>query len=128
MTIYSPSEYQVHGGIVLPIFALQAVTESGNNHDDPTLVLPFTQGMFFLRCTAMEGGASQELVVRIVTKDPAGDYWWTLLEFWPSLTDVGGNIKWPFMCPMLGEKIAVEYDLTDITSVTFAVNAVLRAR
>jgi len=122
---YSPGELVKYGGVVENLFS-GTVTESGNTNDNPVLVLPYSTGMFFLRCTAMEGGVSQELEVSVQTKDPAGDYWFYLMDFWPSLTDIGGRIKIPFMIPILGEKLAIEYTLTDITSVTFSVNAVLK--
>jgi len=125
MRQYSSSDLIKFGGITVPLFDLQAVTESGDTYDSPVKVLPFATGLFFLRCTEMVGGGSQELDVRIRTKDPAGDFWFTIIHFW-SLFDVGGRIKFPFITPLLGEKISIVYDLTDITSVTFAVNSVLR--
>lgn len=125
MIQYKYSDLIKYGGIVHPLFAMQTVEESGDTYSSPLKVLPFATGMFFLRCEALSGGGSKELDVRIRTKDPAGDYWYTLIHF-SSLFAAGGDMKWPFLIPLLGEKISVVYDLTDITSVRFAVNAVLR--
>ena len=122
----SPASLRKYGGMTSVVFPLQTVAASGNSRLTPISVLPFTHGMFFLRCTAISGGGAEELDVWIETKDPQGDYWFTLTSFWPILTGVGGRIKTPFMLPILGEKICVAYDLSDITSVTFAVNAVLK--
>lgn len=128
MEQYSAAELSKYGGVVLPLFELQTVTISGNNQDDPLNILPFSRALFFLRCTAMEGGGSEELDVTIQTKDPSGDYWFNLMSFWPVLTAVGGTIKVPFMLPNLGEKLAISYDLSDITSVTFSVYGVFKVR
>jgi len=126
MRQYSANDLRKYGGITTPLFESQMVTVSGNTHDNPVNVLPFSKGMFFLRCTQMAGGGSEELDVHIMTKDPEGDYWFYLMSFWPILTAVGGTLKVPFMLPILGEKLSIEYELTDITSVTFSVQAVLK--
>ena len=128
MEQYSAVELGKYGGVTLPIFELQAVTESGDNESDPLNILPFSRGLFFLRVTAMAGGGGEELDVTIRTKDPSGDYWFNLMAFWPILTGVGGRIKVPFMVPNMGEKLAISYDLTDITSVTFSVYGVFKIR
>ena len=128
MNEYSAAELQKYGGVVLPIFELQTVESSGDNESDPLNVLPFRNGLFFLRVTAMEGGGGEELDVTIRTKDPSGDFWFNLLAFWPVLTGVGGRIKVPFMVPNMGEKLAISYDLTDITSVTFSVYGIFKIR
>ena len=128
MEQYSAAALDKYGGLALPLFEMQTVTVSGDSESNPINILPFSQAVFFLRCTAMAGGGSEELDVHIRTKDPAGDYWFNLLEFWPVLTAVGGTIKIPFMLPNLGEKLAISYDLTDITSVTFSVYGVFKIR
>ena len=125
---YSASELIKYGGVVLPLFELQEVTVSGDTEDNPVNVLPFSSGVFFLRCTEMAGGGSEELDVHIRTKDPSGDHWFHLMSFWPVLTAVGGTIKIPFMIPNLGEKLAISYTLDDITSVTFSVYGVFKIR
>jgi len=126
MRQYSQADLRKYGGITIPLFESQLVTVSGNSNADPVNVLPFSKGLFFLRCTQMAGGGSEELDVVIQTKDPEGEYWFNLTAFWPILTGTGGRIKTPFMIPILGEKLSIAYDLTDITSVTFSVQAVLK--
>ena len=126
MEQYSAVELIKHGGITIPIFESQIVVANGNSNDNPINVLPFSRGMFFLRCTQIAGGGSEELDVWIETKDPAGEYWFTLTSFWPVLTEIGGRIKTPFLIPILGEKISIAWDLTDITSVTFSVYGVFK--
>lgn len=128
MEQYSASELQVHGGVTLSIFELQTVVASGDSEDDPLNILPFSRGLFFLRVTAMAGGGGEDLDVTIRTKDPSGDFWFNIMSFWPNLGAVGGRIKTPFMLPNLGEKLAISYDLTDITSVTFSVWGVFKIR
>jgi len=128
MEQYSAAELAKYGGVVLPLFELQTVTVSGNNTDNPVNVLPFSNGVFFLNCTQMAGGGSEELEVHILTKDPSCDTWFFLMEFWPVIDGVGGRIKIPFMIPNLGEKLAINYVLDDITSVTFSVYGVFKIR
>jgi len=128
MEQYNLIELSKYGGKSIPLFPLQTVVESGDSEGSPINILPFSQAIFFLRCTAMTGGGSEELEVHIRTKDPSGDYWFNLMEFWPVLTAVGGSIKVPFMLPNLGESLAISYDLTDITSVTFSVYGVFKIR
>ncbi len=128
MEQYSAAALQKYGGVALPLFGLQTVEAPGDSESDPLDILPFSQGLFFLRVTAMEGGGSEELDVTVRTKDPSGDFWFNLMAFWPILTRVGGRIKVPFMVPNLGEKLAISYDLTDITSVKFSVYGVFKVR
>lgn len=128
MEQYSAQELQKYGGVTLPLFKLQAVTVSGNNESSPILIPPYAKALFFLRVTAMAGGGSEELEIHVRTKDPSGEYWFNILEFWPVTTGVGGRIKVPFMLPNLGDKLAISYALTDITSVTFSVYGVFKIR
>ena len=128
MEQYSASELQKYGGQILPIFELQTVEASGDSEEDTLNILPFSRGLFFLRVTAMSGGGGEVFEVTIRTKDPSGDFWFTIMSFWPDLTAVGGRIKTPFMLPNMGEKLAISYNLTDITSVTFSVWGVFKIR
>lgn len=124
-TQYSSQELVKYGGKVIEIFASQAVVASGNTQSTPINVMPFKEGTFFIRCTAIAGGGAKSLAVTVQSKDPAGAYWLTLTSF-TAITAIGGEKK--DVSANLGENIAISYALTDITSVTFSVFGVFKIK
>lgn len=120
--LLTAQEIQAIRGVKVLLFT-GTKTATGNSHSDPKKVLRFREGTFFLRATA-KSGTSPTLDVKVVSKDPGGDYWYQLAAF-TQLTDVGGELK--AVAANLGEYCSIEYTIGGTTpSWTFYVYGVFK--